>query len=271
MLKYIRGIGCVLVAVLLLISGSLAQADISNIIFQIEATNSLGSDSFTVYDDDLVYNPIQKTYSWDLGGMQDLQTSPVDIIGTLESATLAISDLSWNYPRIYMNLVFQAGVLDVTEVRVRSPLVSFLTLPDGTSSGRATTSFSLTNTFDPLHPGVLAELEGLGDPNDGHGMHTAWYNSVAEPPDSPDGTEWAHLVNYVSAATEGDTITIGGKQPDVGFQAIGDNLYNLSTEVGFSITAGDHMSTNTTWIVMPEPASLGLLALATVVLLRRRG
>ena len=202
--KYTLGIGRVLVAVLLLITGSTALADISNIIFQIEATNSTGTDTLTIYDDELVYDPGQGTYSWALSGMQDLQTSPADIIGTLQSATLAISDRSWNYPRIYMNLAFQAGELDVTEVRVRSPLVSFFTLPTGTSTGRATTSFSLTNTVDPSHPGALAELEGLG--GNGHGMHSAWYNSAAEPPNSPDGTEWAHLVNYVSAATEGDTI-----------------------------------------------------------------
>ncbi|MFH1749187.1 MAG: PEP-CTERM sorting domain-containing protein [Planctomycetota bacterium] len=259
----VKRVHCVLAVAAAMVAAVVASAGISSIALRFEAVNALGSDDFEVGLEELSYNPTTGLYTWGLTFSEDLASSPGNIIATLNSATLVIGDDPANYPRIFINYEVQAGELAVEEFRVQSALVSFSEMLPELAAGRATAGFSIT---DVVNDGIPAELQGLPseDVPVGHGIHTAWHNGLY-----PTGTEFAHLVEFVDA-NYGGTNTANGKKPASGFLDIGAGLYDISVECGFSLTAGDLMSGNTTWTVTPEPATVGLLLLATVMLVRRR-
>jgi hypothetical protein len=181
------------------------------------------------------------------------------LVATLNYATLTVVD-TWSYPRIIMNYEILAGESNGTFM-VKSPLVSFPTIPGVVSKGRATVGYTLSDFSD----GIPAKLEGL-DPGAGLGIFTAQYNGFV-----PNGTEFANLIEQL-ATDNGGTLTATAAQPPVGtWLNIGVDVYDSSVSHGFTLTANDLMSGTNTFVVTPEPAAFGLMALGVVGLsLRRR-
>ncbi len=246
----------VLPLVVCMAGAGIAAADISNVIFHFEAQNASGSGEFEATSNLLSFNPGTGVWSW--GSM-----TPVDIvdpnthsvIATLRSVNLAIVDQPGLLPRVTMNWSAIAGS-SLTTFNVFSALVSYPTI--GAPQGKATVSLSAT---DQTGDGV--SLSGM-DPQHGLGIFSAKFNGA----NPGDGTAFSNLLALVQAGAGG---TGQGSQNDpvVGFRAVGADVSSMTIADGFTLTAGDLMSGNNSFVIVPEPATLLLLA-GAIALLRRR-
>jgi hypothetical protein len=232
---------------------SAAFASVSDVIFQINASNANGSTVFTVHAIDLV--PAPPGQAWTLPAPVQL-SSGSGLIGTLDMATLLIVDDPHNFPRILLNFDLYAADLDAQFV-VTSPLIGFPTLPAALAQGRATAGLTLTDYSD----GIPAVLGGLPS---GHGIFTADYNGMV-----PGGTEFANLLPGLTA-TDGGTASGSAAQPPSGWLSIGQDVHDISLMFGFTLTARDSMSATDTYVVTPEPGALALLALGVLGIVARR-
>jgi len=248
----------VLPVVLCLAGAAVAAADISNVIFQFQAQHAQGSGVFEATSNMLSFNPATGVYSWG-------QNTPIDIvdpntssvIASLRSVNIALVDQPGLRPRITINWSAAAGVTDTT-FNVFSALVSYPAIGAPVAQGKATVSLSAT---DQNNNGVT--LAGL-DPQHGLGIFSALFNG-AHP---GEGTQFSNLLAEVSAGP-GGTGQASQNDPAVGFRSLGSDIFSMTTTDGFLLTAGDLMSGNTSFVVVPEPAGLLLLA-GAFMLLRRR-
>jgi hypothetical protein len=251
-----RTVWRVLPLVICLAGAGIAAADISNVIFHFEAENAGGSGSFEATSNLLSFNPVTGVYSWGSMAPMDLvDPNTHNVIATLRSVNLAIVDQPGLLPRITMNWSAAAGG-SLTTFNVFSALVSYSTIP--AAQGKATVSLSAT---DQTGDGVT--LSGL-DPQHGLGIYTAKYNGA----NPGEGTMFSNLLSLV-AAGPGGTGQGSQNDPSVGFRPIGADVFSMTITDGFTLTAGDLMSGNNSFVVLPEPASLLLLA-GLLVGLRRR-
>jgi hypothetical protein len=254
MLGRVNNVSRLLAFCALVLGVSGAYGNVSGFIIDITASNSSGTDSFSVPLGDLVSDPDGGHWALPLGG--HVLSTPGNVIATLNAATLRYVDNPLNIPRILMSFEIVAGNLNTT-IGVKSPLVSFPTLPASSSQGRATAGFTLSDYSD----GVPASLEGLS----GFGMFTADYNGFV-----PGGTQFANLVPGPLTATDGGTAVANGVLPPVGtWQTIGVGVNDISLMEAFTLTGKDLMSTTNSFLVMPEPTALALLALGALALRRR--
>jgi len=242
----------------LLLATSMAAAGVSPVIFRIEASNALGTDTWTVSSADLVPDPGTGGQMWTLAGAHYLKSSLTNTIATLNAATLAVTDDPLNYPGIMLNFQIRAGSLD-TVIHITSAMVSFGTLPASETAALCNAGFTLTD-FDDNVPAQLASM----NPGAGLGIYTAQYNGMV-----PTGTTFANLAalyatDHGGTATASYTYPAGG-----GFQPLGVPLSNISVACDFTLTAKDLMSGDTTYYVMPEPAALLLLGLLAGLRVRR--
>jgi hypothetical protein len=251
-------LGCLLLPVGLMLAAPAAMADVSDTIFRIEATSTLGNAVLEVGSDQLVPDPATGGQRWELPAAYDLWGT-TELIARLEQATVRIVDDPTNVPRILVNFTIIAGAADA-EFLVNSPVVSFAPLPAALSAGNATAGFTLTDYND----GVLAELSGM-DPDNALGIFTAQYNGY------PAGTVFANLVPYLSVG-DGGTDSASDAVPPVGtWQPIGVDVTDIAFDNAFTLTALDSMSGQTSFLVIPEPVgSLALLAAGGIAMLRRR-
>jgi hypothetical protein len=250
-----------LAAVALLATGT-AAGSISNIIFQVAASNANGSSaSYSVTASDLVPDPSTGGVKWTMpaGGVELWDGS--DLIAKINAATLKIVDDYQNAPRLIMNFEVLAGLSDVTML-IDSALVSFQPISGALSAGRATAGYTLTDFND----GIPAVLQGL-DPANQLGMFTAQYNG----PLPNGGTEFANLVAGMSVDS-GGTVTGSEVFPPVGvWEPIGEDVMDISFFNGFTLTANDLMSGQTSFVVIPEPAGvLVWAAFCALSIVRRR-
>jgi NADH:ubiquinone oxidoreductase subunit F (NADH-binding) len=141
-------------------------------------------------------------------------------------------------------------------------LLSFPTLPASqlvppAGGGRSTASYGAT---DQNGNGVT--LLGIGPA--GTGAYTAEYNGFV-----PAGTTFANLVNMIQAGPGGSASASQTFPGGAGYAQINADVYDMSMQSAFTLTANDLANGTVTYRVLPEPtAALALLALAAVA--RRR-
>jgi len=250
--------------VALFLAPVLAEAgDVSNIIFRIDATNTVGSGYLEFTSDLLVYQPATNQWTWSTG-MNDIVTEGGDFIASLDSATLKLVKDPVATKAYYLELGFtlHAGVSD-TDFDILSPLISFQTLPswalqppDG--GGRATASLTAT---DVNGDGVTLMPAGPS----GNGAYTAQYNGWA-----PNGITFASLVGELSFGPGGSG-NASQSYPQTGYAPINDDVYDMSAVLAFNLTAEDSGSGTTTYRILPEPvAGVGALLLVLAATWRRR-
>ena len=94
-------------------------------------------------------------------------------------------------------------------------------------------------------------------------------NGWAGNPGGPMGTTFAEGIYSMSAGML-ETVTEDFDHPESGFLPIGETVNDMSSLVSFTLSAQDLASGTSSYVIVPEPASLAVLALGALALLRRR-
>ncbi len=267
MKQLLRGLGVGLPIALVLLGGmeGARAGDLSNVIFSIEATNDTGTGSYEVTADQLTYSPGTNQWTWSSSGQVELKNEFDEVVALLSGATVKYIKDPIPAKAYYIDVGFAvyAGMTD-TDFTIKSALLSFPTLdasllipPAG--GGRSTASYGVTD-----QDGNGVTLLGIG-PN-GSGAYTAQYNGFV-----PGGTTFANLVNMVQAGPGGSGNGSQTFPGGAGYAQINANVYDMSIQSAFTLTANDLASGTTSFRILPEPsAGLGLAALALLVVGRRR-
>jgi hypothetical protein len=235
----------------LLVVTSTAVADISNVVFRIEATNAAGSGSFEVTKDKLKFNPQTGTYTWNLPAPITL-TGVGGPVAVLDGADLTLK----SDPQVSLGFAVLSGMTTTTFI-IESALLSFPPIPAGVAEGRASAALSVTDLDNNG-----ATLQGLGAP--GTGVYLAQYNGFV-----PNGTTFASLLYRVFASPGGSG---GGSQnyPQSGYLSIPNDVKDMSAQLAFTLTANDSGSGTSNFEIIPEPASLILFGFGALLLAGRR-
>ena len=224
-----------------------AQAGIiSEITLEVNATSSLGSGTYQITLGLTNYDAPTDTWTWSLAAPYPI-LSGLTTIATLEAASFTyIGD-----PQIDFGFTVTAGAADV-EITVTSALLSFTTI--NSASGFATADLDLIDAG-----GGGATLAGLSL---GGAAYLSQYNGFV-----PGGTAFAALLTSPLSGTSSDTdeFPLGG-----GFAAIGVPVFDMSAQFHFSLTANDQAIGLSSFVIIPAPGALGLLAIGLIGRRRRR-
>ncbi|MBU0616912.1 MAG: PEP-CTERM sorting domain-containing protein [Planctomycetes bacterium] len=213
--------------------------EVSSTFFTIDVESALGSESWSIASADVNFDPDADTWSW------TGQNIGLGDIATLDQAFLTIV----GDPQIALGFAVSAGAADTT-VTITSAVLSFdpLVNPDGAASAGVT----LTEAGDNP-PATLVGLAGdLGS------AYAAYYNV-------PPGSVFAEFVTSLMTDT-----TTSGSGNTGGWVVISDTVSSMQAQYSFILSAGDLASGTSNFLIVPEPASLAMLALGAVALLRRR-
>lgn len=194
------------------------------------------------------------TYVWESESPIELWDGSM-LVGTLNpdgasgSGSVYVVD-----PQVNLNFSVQAGAAD-TQFTISSALLTFPTID--TPEARASAAFTVSDLN-----GNGVTLTGAG-PNGGG--YVAQYNGLV-----PGGTTFAELIPNVATATPFGTMTESDHEPAVGYTALGEPVSDMSVQVAFDLTAHDIASGTTTFVIVPEPGGLLMVAVGFLAVLRRR-
>ncbi len=232
-----------------------AQAGLSEVTFEIQAVSDLGSGSFTVTLSQTIFDSGTQTWSWTLG-------SPTTIMdGSTPIATINAASFTYvNDPRV--NLAFSVTAMEANTVfSISSGLLGF-TSPVDPASGSASAGLLVTDTN-----GDGATLTGFGLTGPTGGAYLAQYNGSMV----PGGTIFAELMTSpLVAGINLTTSTTGEFPPGGGFAAIGVPVSSMSAHFHFELSAFDLASGSSSFLIVPAPGALGLLAIGLIGSRRRR-
>lgn len=211
--------------------------------FAVQAQSAAGVGHFYVHESDGQW--VNGVWEWQL-------TEPVPIIGGTGREVIAtlnqgrvrfVSD-----PVISLGFAVQAGDAQTT-FTITSALLAFPTLINPV--GQASAGITLTD-----YDGTGAVLNGLGP--DGGAYH-AVYNGFV-----PGGTEFTEAINTMSAGP----FDVVDANHNVGPVGIAGPVSSMSAQFSFTLSANDLAAGTSIYEIVPEPASL--LLVAAGLLLRRR-
>lgn len=170
------------------------------------------------------------------------------LVGTLQDAYTIIS----SNPQITLGFLVQAGGLP-TDFEISSALLSFPAI--NPAEGRASSQVTLTDLDDD---GALftGGYWGKG--------FLAQYNGYV-----PNGSTFTTLVGSFAAPPGGSNGVSENDPFDGSYRGIAGDVNNISTQFRFSLSAYDTASGTSNFAVIPEPASIALLGLIGLTLLRR--
>lgn len=149
----------------------------------------------------------------------------------------------------YVNLRFavEANATDTT-FDISSAVVSFSPL----SNPQAYASAGVTLTSDVDGATITGLFSGMN--------YQARYNG---------STVYANLVAGFSIPGD-QTVVHGERKPASGYQTISGTVSSIQSEFNFTLSALDQASGTSRFEVIPEPATLSLLGLGGLAMLRRR-
>jgi len=225
-----------------------ADADISDDVFVVTASSSLGTGSLTINAEDGVYDDKTGTFVWDADQEYELvDPDNNNVVATLADGNVTVvAD-----PVIGLNFIVVAGAAD-TDFTIKSPLLSSIGLvdPEGTASAGLT----------------LTDSDGDGAMVSGDSIYQADFNGEV-----PNGTNFATLLDAFGAGSF-DTATASDDFPGGAgnFAGIPGLVDDMSSQWSFSLTANDQLGGTSVYVVIPSPAGAALLGLAGFGAMRRR-
>lgn len=243
-----------------------AMAGLVGPAFSITATDALGNEA--TYTAEAEWDGAAQT--WTFGESETIylmdgatRVATLNPLATPGGGGSGTGSVYYADPIVNLNFSVQAGATS-TVFRIASALLTFPTIPAPLAKGSASAAFSVTDVN-----GNGATLTGIGDPFGAQGGYLAQYNGLAGNLPFPAGTTFAELHNSVTALPF-STRTVSTNVPPAGLQNIGTALNDMSSLVSFTLSARDLASGTTSFFVIPEPASLALLAAGGLLLARRR-
>ncbi|VAX42015.1 hypothetical protein MNBD_PLANCTO03-2387, partial [hydrothermal vent metagenome] len=223
---------------------STAWGDIGDPVLTFEASNALGSGTFTVSPDDGAWDG--NSWFWMALGPIEIYTDTGDLIATFTQGSAFIDE----DPLIGMGFAVLNGDLDAT-ISISSSNITFDTIFG--AQGRASAGMTMTESN-----GDTATLIGL---EAGGTMFSADYNGT---------TPFADLLAGPFSAGAFSTTDATDEYPDGGaFAAMGD-VSDISVDWSFELSANDQASGTSVFVVIPTPASLALIAVGGLFIGRRR-
>ena len=238
-----------------------AFANISDNLLTVEANVGgtwYGYSLFTADDPrgELVYEPSTQTWTWTL--LVDVPIISFDgqlLLGTLQAQETQVRFAQ--DPVVNLNFAVQAGpAAGGTAFTCKSALLSFPTINN--ASARTSAAFTLTDGVDDDGATLTPAAGELG-------AYKAQYNGFV-----PGGTTFAQLIPQMVAAPM-DQATLAEDFPGGGmYQALGVPVYDMSSQVSFTLSPNDLASGTSVFEIIPEPSALALLAVALGLVGRRR-
>lgn len=244
-----RGVFVALVVVLGV--PSVATADLGDVVFFVEAcVGPACSGFFEVTQADGEWDG--DTFTWQLEGTVDIEDDYGNLIATIGSTdpdepTFVVfrSD-----PQVNLGFAMQAGDQDTT-FTIRSALLEFDTMLNPTA--QASVGVNLSDFM-----GDGAWLDGAG-PDDR--VYLAQYNEFV-----PNGTTFTTLIDGLSTDEAFDTVSI---DDETGWQSLTGTVDNISSQVKLTLSAFDMASGTSNFEIVPEPAGLLLLVVASALVRRQ--
>lgn len=246
----IRSVRTPLLSILAVLgSVSTALGDISDIIYSVVAENRSGRATFTARFSDGSWDSQRRIFTWRLPLPVELRDEDDDLIAILEQGSTQVRE----NPQISIGYLVQAGS-SLTTFTITSALLSFSTMnnPDA----RASVSMGITDI-----DGNGAELRGL---HDGPAAYLAEYNGFV-----PGGSTFSALIGSIVVGSGGSGSAFQN-DPPTGYRMITGGVSDMSVQYKFSLTANDTSSGTSNYRIIPEPASIVLLGLGVLKMMRRR-
>lgn len=195
-------------------------------------------------------------YSWSLPSSQEIVSQDNLVLMRLDSLTVRFyADASPLYqPGVSLGFGGELGEYGA-HVTITSGTVSFN--PYSSPEGFATCGVTLTDnnsdegTMMPFPPAPK--------------IYQAKFNSPA--------VVWANLLGTVTAPLDDSSGQQSDRRPGTGFEAIGSPVSSMSSQYDFLATPLDGISGTSSFRIVPEPATLALLAFGglSMRIVRRRG
>lgn len=230
--------------------GSAAFAGVLGGGFVITAENEFGTAYAEISMDSFTYteasNPADSTWEWNLEAPIDLYDGDGDLIASLSEA----HGFYKADPIVTLGFFVTAGGAD-THFTITSALLSFGMINGAV--GQASVGMTLT---DADHNGATM----TGNYDEGK-AYRAYYNGFA-----PGGSVFTSQIGTYSVGSGGSDVRAGVD----GFRAVGANVSDMSAQFDFTVTANDLAGGTARYEVVPEPASIGAIAMGLGALAMRR-
>lgn len=232
-------------------------ADVAEPALRVEAVNDLGTGVFEVPLSAMTYDPAMHWYTYQGAGI-DIETTQGTKVAELSEVSITLVDENQFSPRIVLNYNVQAGPSE-TLFTVTPGQVSFPTISAGLAE--AVMSWTFVAADNPESGDSHIKMQGAPQ---GEDIYRAWYNT---------GTQFGNSATLLEA--EGTpppplTITLSDTIPSYGTMPLGVGVDSIASETSFTLTPLDDAQVQTAFGVIPEPATLALLAVGTLVLMGRR-
>lgn len=244
-------VGGIAVLSVLMFAGANASADLPETVLSITA--EVGPFEVTIpipfaWGD---YDP--QTASWSFNLPEPLQfLADQTFLGQLDSLEVTV----YEDPEVNLNFSVQAGASDTT-FHIASSLMTFPTITGATGLASA----GITVSDSDIDGATLTKKPTL------NGSYLAQYNGWAGAPTGPLGTTFHEGIPSVNVAPFTGS---NSASTSVGSTAIGAPVSSMSTLFAFQLSATDFASGTSHFEIVPEPASLLLIGIGAVALLRRR-
>jgi hypothetical protein len=233
----VRALGVGLAA---LMTAATYAGTISDPVITIHASSSLGDGTYTVPFIPGNYNPDTGVYTWSQDGEVDILDGDMVIATISQLSTFLMVD-----PVINVGFVMTAGAANTT-MSISSATLSFAAIPNATAQASAQIGATDTDGNGASITGGFAG--GLG--------YQARTNL---------GT-FATVVPSFNVGMFGSDNRNGNAGPGLA----GGAVSSMDSEFSFTVSANDAASGTSVFVVTPEPASLALVALGSLLAVRRR-
>lgn len=233
-------------------AGIASAGEIIGPVIQIDWSSGDDNGTWTLEYDPALYNEETGWYRWSLD-------EPITLFSDSEEAVATVNNLSVQInvdPVIQLNYAVTAGAAPVN-FTISSALVAFAPITNGSITASA--QMGMTDNNGDGGSLTMNHAGGKG--------YIANYNGAGP---VPAGTNYASLVSGFNVGVFGSNNVADGNPPGGGFNPFVGSISSMAAGYSFGVTAQDSSTGTSVYVITPEPASMMLLGLGALALIRRR-